>query len=142
MRAVIVVSIALLLSACIPVPRWHYFAPTIRGIVTNAGAPVEGAEVHLAGHYTDGTVTVSTDGAGRFKIGPLRTWESSTWLVGEPFYGYSLLIRTPGSEYPGLTVNHVGHAPVELEIACDLAKRALDDRRPQYCVLASNTARP
>jgi hypothetical protein len=141
-RALNIAAITLLLSACIPVPRRHYFAPTIRGTVTNAGTPLEGAELRLSGDFTKDTAIVSTDSAGRFKIGPLRTWEASTWLLGDPFYQYSVLIRISGSEYPGLTVGRSGYAPVELEITCDLAKPVIDGRVPQYCAPASNTVHP
>jgi hypothetical protein len=141
-RGVGIVAITLLLSACIPVPRRHYFAPIISGTVTEAGAPVEGAELYLSGEFTKKTGTVSTDSAGRFKIGPLRTWEASTWLLGDPLYGYSLLIRIRGSEYQGLTVGRVGYSPTELEITCDLAKPAIDGRVPQYCAPAGNTVHP
>jgi hypothetical protein len=48
--------------------------------VAIGGLPVEGAELVLSdGHKT---ATASTDSAGHFNIGPLRTYEATTWLIG------------------------------------------------------------
>jgi hypothetical protein len=83
-RRVGILAAALLLAACVPIPHRVYFAPTISGTITRAGAPVEGADLHLSGNFTKRTATASTDGAGHFKIGPLKTWEATTGLLGDP----------------------------------------------------------
>lgn len=120
MRGLGVIVTTLLLSACIPVSHWHYFAPRVTGTVTIGGLPVAGAELVLSdGHKT---ATASTDSAGHFNIGPLRTYEVTTWLIGDPLYGYSLALRVAGSEYPGMTAFHSGYAPARLELTCDIAK--------------------
>src|SRR4051812_39807749 len=120
-----ILAMGLLLAACVPIPRRHYFSPTLRGVVTRGGGPVEGAELQLIGEFTGKKATTSTNGLGRFEIGPLRGWDAATWLLGDPLYGYTLSIRISGSEYPGLAVFRVGYSPTELEITCDLGKAAI-----------------
>jgi hypothetical protein len=99
--------------------------PLMRGLfvvatVAIGGLPVEGAELVLSdGHET---ATTSTDSAGHFNIGPLRTYEATTWLIGDPLYGYSLDIRVADSQYQGLTAFRSGYAPAELEVTCDISK--------------------
>jgi len=134
--------LALLLAACVPIPRRHYFAPALRGMVTCGGAPVEGAELQLVGDFTKNKAITSTDRLGQFAIGPLRTWDAATWLLGDPLYGYTLSIRISGSEYPGLAVGRVGYAPTELEITCDLATAVIEGRTPQYCTPTDNSVHP
>ena len=120
MRGLFVVAVALLLPACIPVSHWHYFAPKVTGTVAIGGLPVEGAELVLSdGHKT---ATASTDSTGYFNIGPLRAREATTWLIGDPLYGYSLDIRVADSQYRGLTAFRAGYAPAELEVTCDISK--------------------
>ena len=137
-----ILAAALLLPACVPIPHRYYFAPTLRGIVTSAGVPVKGAELRLSGQFTKKVATISTDSAGHFEIGPLRTWEAVTWLFGDPMYGYSLSIRVSGSEYLGLDVGRIGYATPELEITCDLTKPDTDVHMPQYCTPTDNTVHP
>ena len=79
-----ILTAGLVLAACVPIPHRVYFAPTISGTVTSDGAPVEGADLHLSGNFTNKTATARTDSSGRFKIGPLRTWEATTGLLGDP----------------------------------------------------------
>lgn len=98
--------------------------------------------MHLSGNFTKKTATASTDSAGRFKIGPLRTWEATTWLLGEPGYAYSLSIRFSGAEYKGRTVGRLGYAPTELKITCDLAKPAITGHTPQYCRPTDTSVHP
>jgi len=140
-RLGIVAAALFLLAACAPIPHRVYFAPTISGTVTRAGVPVEGADLHLSGNFTKKTAAASTDSAGRFKIGPLRTWEATTGLLGDPGYAYSLSIRFSGAEYIGLTVGRLGYPPIELEITCDLSKPAVTGRTPQYCRPTDTSAR-
>lgn len=141
-RRVGTLNAALLLTACVPIPHRVYFAPTISGTVTRAGSPVEGADLHLSGNFTKKAATASTDSAGRFKICPLRTWEATTGLLGDPGYAYSLSIRFSGSEYTGLTVGRLGYSPTDLKLTCDLAKPAITGRTPQYCRPTDTSVHP
>lgn len=137
-----ILTAGLLLAGCVPVPHRVYFAPSISGTVTSDGTPVEGADLHLSGNFTKRTASARTDSSGRFKIGPLRTWEAITGLLGDPGYAYSLSIRVSGAEYTGLTVERLGYAPTELKITCDLAKPAITGRTPQYCRPTDTSVHP
>lgn len=141
-REVEILAAALPLAACVPIPHRLYLAPSISGTVTRAGAPVEGADLHLSSKFTKKMTKAATDSAGHFKIGPLRTWEATTGVLGDPGYAYSLSIRSLGAEYTGLTVGRLGYAPVELKITCDLAKPAVMERTPQYCRPTASAVHP
>jgi len=142
MRTLFVLVVGLTLPACVPIPRREYFAPTVSGTVVSAGVPVQNAELHLSSPFTHKTAVVSTDSNGRFNVGPLRVWRLSTFLLGDPLYEYSLLIRTASTEYPGLSEAGVGYSTPELKIACDLSKSVPSGQTPAYCARIGNDAVP
>jgi hypothetical protein len=142
MRKLSVLALGMALSACVPIPRREYFAPTVSGTVVSAGVPVQKAELHLSSPFTHKTAVVSTDSNGRFNVGPLRVWRLSTFLLGDPLYEYSLLIRTASMEYPSLAEAGVGYAPPRLKIACDLSKPLPSGQTQVYCARIGNDAVP
>ena len=142
MRKLSVLALGMALSACVPIPRREYFAPTVSGTVVSAGVPVQNAELHLSSPFTHKMSVVSTDSNGRFNVGPLRVWKLSTFLLGDRLYKYSLVIRTGSTEYPGVSAAGMGYAPPGLKILCDLSKPLPSGQTQVYCARIGNDAVP
>jgi hypothetical protein len=139
----VLLALGMALSACVPIPRREYFAPTVSGTVVSAGVLVQNAELHLSSPFTHKMAVVSTDSNGRFNVGPLRVWRLSTFLLGsDRLYKYSLLIRIASTEYPGVSAAGMGYAPPGLKILCDLSKPLPSGQTQVYCARVGNDAVP
>ncbi len=118
-----------LLSGCVPVPSFHYFAPAVSGTVLRQGLPVAGAQVVVSSRHGQERQIGFTDDEGHFALQPLREFQLTTPVMGDPTYAFRVEIAVGGQDYRGYSEGRVGDAPSALKIECDLA-------RPRPLVLA------
>jgi hypothetical protein len=122
------------LTACVPIPNRHYFAPEVSGVIVRNNVPAANAEVRLASKFSETAATVRTDVDGKFKLGPLTEMRFTRTVLGDPLYEFILSIKVTGEEeYRGLAVHGVGYAPEQLQVTCDLDKPIRQGKSLGYC---------
>jgi hypothetical protein len=114
-RQCMMTLVVLVLGACAPIPHTSEVAPQISGLVHDAqtGSPVAGAEVlYTFADYHDRT---TTDGSGRFTIGPLLQWHSLVY-IGSPGHYPSPAWLENGLTAPRLKVTADGYQPATVSV--------------------------
>jgi hypothetical protein len=99
----------------------HYYAPEVTGLVLDEGAPVAGAHVELSARFTTKKLTATTESNGHFRVGPIRHLELTRALLGDPLFGYSLVISRDGTTFTGADQFGLGFSPSNIDLICDLA---------------------
>jgi hypothetical protein len=121
------------LAGCMPWPHFHYRAPAVEGIVTNNGIPVKNAEINVSAEFSEEQRKSVTDSNGRFSTKPIREFMFFASLLGDPLYGYTITITNVENQYDGLEEGHVGYAPDQLTVVCDLSKSIQLRSKKHHC---------
>ncbi|MBI5595299.1 MAG: hypothetical protein HY928_04335 [Elusimicrobia bacterium] len=130
-----VLGVVLALNACVPFPNRRLCAPEVSGTLVRAGVPVSGAEVLLSAVFTEDTAAVLSDGAGKFKLGPLSKLHLTKSVLGDPLYRFSLRVKVPGGgESLAFEGSALGAPPGPLVLYCDLERVGVRSGRPGFCV--------
>ncbi len=132
-RMLLSLSFALTLAACLPAPHRMYFTPRISGTVSRDGEPLAGVQLRLRASGTEQLANTLSDVDGHFELGPLSELALTTSLLHDPSYGYVLELSADGRDYPGLTQNEEGFAPLLLLLDCDLARPRGSAADVHYC---------
>ena len=139
MRTALTLLILSMITACVPIPNRHYFAPPFSGILLRNGIAVPNAQIRLSSEMTDKVSIANTNEFGRFKVQPLTEIRMTTLLLGDPSLSYSLHIRSEGRLQLGWSRGGIGISDGKnIELICDLSKpskyRSLAPTEPvQYC---------
>jgi hypothetical protein len=126
------IFIALILSACAPIPHAAKIKPEIRGNALYKGAPAVGAEIRQCTEFSEGNCTkynsVVADANGYFKLRARREFRWYVTLLGDEMFGYGFSVLYEGKAYPGCSgfdlgvLRDVTHISYELtsEEECNL----------------------
>jgi len=101
MRDAAALAAATCISGCVPIPNVRYYAPAVTGVVTQAGIPVENAEVVVSSGFAGEATKGTTLPNGHFAAEPIRKFFFTALAIGDPLYGYSVQIRVAGKTYDG-----------------------------------------
>jgi hypothetical protein len=138
LRTVGVVALVMFITACVPIPRRHYFAPMVDGVILTDGIPDTSSSVRLSasGHV----LTAATDSSGHFSVGPISRIQPYTMLMGDPICAYSLEIIRPSTINTGLKATGIGYCSLKEAVICDLSQSQGDRTTRTYCRPANHTA--
>lgn len=129
----VVLPLVSALSACVPFPHEHCYAPALDGVLTKGGQPVSNAKIRVTAEFSDKHEEATTDDQGAFHTGAIQGFEFWASLIGDPLFGYTVSITEAGHNYPGLTDISVGYAPEKVTLVCELSKPVQLRNRSQYC---------
>ena len=133
-----IILIVSALAGCMPWPHFHYRAPAVEGVVTNNGVPVQNAEINVSSQFSEEQQKGVTDSNGRFSTKPIREFMFFASLLGDPLYGYTVTITNAANQYEGFGEGHVGYAPEQLMVVCDLSKPIQLRSKKRYCAGPAN----
>lgn len=133
-----IILIASVLAGCMPWPHFHYLAPAVEGVVTNNGVPVPNTEINVSAQFSEEQQKGVTDSNGRFSTKPIREFMFFASLLGDPLYGYTVTITNAANQYEGFGEGHVGYAPEQLMVVCDLSKPIQLRGKKRYCAGPAN----
>ena len=133
-----IILIASALAGCMPWPHFHYLAPAVEGVVTNNGVPVQNAEINVSAEFSEEQQKGVTDSNGRFSTKPIREFMFFASLLGDPLYGYTVTITNAENQYEGFGEGHVGYAPEQLTVVCNLSKPIRLRSKKRYCAGPAN----
>jgi len=129
-QAVILILSGLALNGCVPVPVPRELVPPINGVLEKDGKPVAGAEVRsIAGPQS--SLTVVTDGEGRFRTGALWDAVFGIYMVPVNFASPddALEVHFAGERYAKRYVGYLSQETggVVCEITDTAEKETIDD---------------
>lgn len=131
-----------LLTACAPIPHFHYHAPALSGVVVSNGVPVHKAEVRVKGADSKEVQVATTGPDGRFKTPPIRSFQLIAHLAGDPIYVYEIEIVVGDLRQLAYRVQGLGSVPNEREVRCDLLQTVdLVYGGPSHCAAREDLRR-
>ena len=130
-----------MLSACVAFPHLQGEAPVITGVLLDAGKPVDHADVRLTSGQSNDVSTAVTTPDGRFKVGPLRSFQIYYFSPGHRLTGYRIQVRSGGKDY-----DYDGRPKIDGDedrsLTCDLSPSAADASKESFGHHNSNGAKP
>jgi hypothetical protein len=133
MKPFTALAICAVVAACESLPKSHYFAPQVSGVVQTSGTPVPNARVLLASEFTTETQITRTDAGGMFSVGPLTNFQFTVRQVGDPVYRYELHIAVGGKEVQAFYQEGAGDPPRKIVLVCELSAAVPVGRGGGYC---------
>ncbi len=133
-----IILLASMLAGCMPWPHFHYHAPASEGVVTSYGVPVQNAEINVSAKFSEEQEKGITDSNGRFSTKPIREFMFFASLLGDPLYCYTVTITYAANQYEGFGEGHVGYAPEQLMVVCELSKPIQLRSKTRYCTGSVN----
>lgn len=115
------ILLAIFISGCLPMPHYESYSPTISGIVTQNGIPVENAQISISSRSIEDTQTTITDSTGHFLLIPIKEFSIFAILIGDPIYDYSMQIIVDNKKYEAYSDGGTGGPPNTLQLNCDLS---------------------
>jgi hypothetical protein len=122
-----ILTLSLMLSACIPMPHTEYFAPRITGVVQKDNIPLRQTGIYLnaINDKCEGREELSTaaktNGNGEFEIGPVMTKRLAVWLMGDPVTLWTMCIEINGQREVILNQRGFGYPVENIRVICDLS---------------------
>ena len=129
----VLLALAALVSACVPFPNVHYYAPVVTGVVLQDGKPAAGVTVRLSARGSGEMHEAVTDHSGRFAVPAIHELSYFLVLVGDPLFDFSVTLRSDGREYEGYRALGLGATPKDFGLECDLARPIMSRNVQSYC---------